>query len=124
MSGQDGQRLTDMAGDNPPKVWTMEEARQALEAAMQHNQDTMNRLASQGHQIDGAVMLKMRLDFVTEFLLQQAGPEVQFNFAMNWEQRLADVLEHAEQAARRNTLSLPPGVQMPGQMSVDDVLGG
>lgn len=115
--------VTDMAGDNPPQTWTAEQARQALGAAMEANQTTMNRLAAEGHTIDGAVMLKMRLDFLTEFVLQSGGPQVQFNFAMNWEQFLAGVLEQAEQNARMNRLALPPGTVMPGQTSIHDVLG-
>lgn len=126
-SGQDKPPLTDLEGDNPPEAWTAEQARQALGAAMEANQATMQRLHSQGLPIDTLTMLKMRLDFVTEFLLSKVSPQDHFNFAMNWEQRVASVLEGAEQAARMNRLALPPGVvlqdsngnpPMPGQTQI------
>jgi hypothetical protein len=109
--------LTDMAGANPPETWTAEQARQALQAAMEANQATMNRLGADGHAIDGAVMLKMRLDFLTEFIMAQVPPQAQFNFSMNWETFLAGVLEHAETEVRKSRLALPPGV-MPGQLEI------
>lgn len=123
----DEKPLTDMAGDNPPVTWTEEEARQNLQAAMEANQATMNRLHAEGTPVDPFVMLKMRLDFVTNFLLAQAPPTVQFNFAMNWEAFLAKVLEDAETEARKARLAVPPGTvlndsngnpPLPGQLQI------
>lgn len=106
--------LTDLGGVNPPTAWSENQARQDLEALQKSNQDILNSLAREGVGIDGFTMLKMRLDYVTDFLVGDDLERIH-EFAMGWESFLAKVLEGAESKVAQAKLAV-----MPGQLSLVD----
>jgi hypothetical protein len=111
--------LTDLGGDNPPESWSAEAARQEHQALMEANQALLDGLALEGFAIDNLTMLKMRVDYLTQFLVGGDEERV-YTFGIGWEKFLAKVLDGADQQVRMAKLSLPPGVQL----SIRDALNG
>jgi hypothetical protein len=112
--------LTDLSGGNPPEQWSAEQARQEHQDLQESNQQILNNLALEGVGIDTLTMLKMRLDYVTQFLVGDDEQQV-LTFATGWERFLAKVLDGAEQQVRMAKLQVVPPHQ---QLSLRDGLRG
>lgn len=69
------------------------------------NERLMAELAREGGGLDFLGMLKMRLDYVTDFLVGD-DPQRQIEFAMGWERMLSNVLTSI---SRKNSPEPMPG---------------
>lgn len=77
------------------------------------NERLMAEVGREGVGLDYMSMLKMRLDYVTDFLLGD-DEQRQIDFAMGWEQMLHGALTDAQSQIARAKLAVP----MPGQLSL------
>ena len=104
--------------EDMPEAWAAHQTHQDLEALQKSNQETMQNLQRDGFAIDVLTMLKMRLDFVTDYIVG-TDEEAQLRFGIGWEQFLGDVLSGAEAEARKAAL-LAGQREMPGQLILPD----
>lgn len=77
------------------------------------NEHLMAEIGREGVSLDIISMLKMRLDYVTDFLIGD-DEDRQIEFAMGWERTLNEALVEAAGQIAKAKLTAP----MPGQLSL------
>lgn len=77
------------------------------------NEHLMAEIGREGISLDIISMLKMRLDYVTDFLVGD-DEQRQIDFAMGWEQTLNEALVEAAGQIAKAKLTVP----MPGQLTL------
>ena len=86
-----------------------------IEALAAQNQRLMKDLSTHGVSLDVLSMLKMRLDYVTDFVLG-GDPERSLQFGLGWETALNEALTGAQAEVTKARLHVP----MAGQLSLVD----
>lgn len=95
---------TDIDGKNPPKTWTKEQADQTYQALADQNAATLESITNSGNHLDPMTMLKLRLDFVTEWLMP-IDQKTQYDFAIAWERFVETILTQAQIDATNTEVS-------------------
>lgn len=88
-----------------------------VDAIVQDSMEVLQQIAREGVAVDESVMLKMRLDYVTEFLVGD-DPEVLAKFRLGWEQQVNSFFHEILANINKAKLLVPNA----HQLSIGDAL--